>query len=397
MSAQVSASLLLCGDICPTDDTRALFDGGNPEALMGGLAHRLRAADLAVANLEFVMNRSAPAAEKIGPVLAGKPRDAQFLAAAGFGMLTCANNHIKDYGEAGVLETLAACREAGLRTTGAGHDAAQAAEPARIMLNGRKIGIFALSEREFNAATKAEAGAHVFDPLTDLETLRALAEECDFVVAIYHGGIEYYQYPSPLLQRTCRSFVRHGADLVLCQHSHVIGTMEAYEGGHILYGQGNCIYGYRAGKPQWNEGLAVSVKLPGGDDSAPEIDLIPIGCDENGVVDLLPPEHAKACLDALGERSRQAEDEVWLEQSWNAFCDRLAGNQLPHVLGLGLWPTRLNRVLGGRLVRMLYNRRQRMIAMNVVRCDAHREVALTAFEQSLGRRDRAIPPGSGEP
>jgi poly-gamma-glutamate capsule biosynthesis protein CapA/YwtB (metallophosphatase superfamily) len=377
--------ILICGDICPTQDTRALFDTGDPAVLMGVLASRIKDADIAIANLECVLSDNAGAADKIGPVLVGRPADAQLLAAAGFDLLGAANNHIGDCGAQGVMDTLAACKNAGLLTTGAGSNAQSAAKPAIIRHQGWQIGVMAVAEHEFNAAGPSQAGAHIFDPLQDLERLAALKAECDYVIVLYHGGIEYYSYPSPMLARTCRALVRNGADLVLCQHSHVIGTFEEYQGGHIVYGQGNAVYGYR-NKESWNTGLAVTVQLVKADASSnPEarIELVPIGCDQSGRVDLLPPETAEPCLKALQERSQKALDPKGLEDSWARFCDGLGRNQLPHLLGLGLWMTRANRLFRGAMVRLLFSRRQRMISMNVLRCDSHREVILTAFAGSL--------------
>src|SRR5690606_19647437 len=123
-------------------------------------------------------------------------------------------------GGAGVVDTIAACRAAGIDIVGAGPDAESAARPAIIEYEGWKIGVLAAAEREFNAAGPDTPGAHIFDPLETLERVRALKSACDYVIFLYHGGIEYYPYPSPMLQRLCRAVVRHGADLVLCQHSH---------------------------------------------------------------------------------------------------------------------------------------------------------------------------------
>lgn len=374
---------MIFGDICPTEDTRALFDNGVPETLMGGLVQRIRAADLAVANLECALTETSVASEKIGPVLKGRFSDAQMLADAGFDLVGLANNHIKDCGPEGVLDTLQATATAGLRTTGAGRDATAASSPAIVEAREWRIGFMAVAEHEFNAASATEAGAHVFDPLQDLERLRALKSKCDYVVVLYHGGIEYFDMPSPVLQRTCRALVRNGADIVLCQHSHIIGTFETYEGGHILYGQGNAVFGYRSGKPTWNEGLAVAVSLSRNSGISADIELLPICCDPTGKVDLQPPEQAQACLSALAKRSRLAEDPKALAKRWSDFCRYQAANQLGHALGLGLWLTRANRLLKGQIVQRLYGRRQRMVAHNVLRCNAHREVALVAFEQSL--------------
>jgi poly-gamma-glutamate synthesis protein (capsule biosynthesis protein) len=73
-----------------------------------------------------------------------------------------------------------------------------------------------------------------------------------------------------------------------------------------------------------------------------------------------------------------------VQAEWETFCRRAADAALAHMLGLNIWLTRANRLLAGRLVRALYSRRQRMTTMNFIRCDAHREVVLTALDETLG-------------
>lgn len=385
-------SILICGDICPTPDTRAIFDAQNATLLFGGLQDRIQKADLAIANLECVLSHTAKPTTKIGPVLMGKPEDAMVLAQAGFHLLGLANNHIGDAGHPGVLETIDACGAAQLRTIGAGptHDAAAA--PAIMDIRGWKIGVMAVAEREFNAVGAKNAGAHVFNPLTDLERLAALKARCDYVIVLYHGGIEYHPYPSPNLSQTCRALVRNGADLVLCQHSHIIGTRETYRGGEILYGQGNTVFGHRPGKDTWNEGLAVEVTLSKTDKISAHIQYVPIGCDQMGHVDLLNPDQAQRCLENFAARTRQAQEPGFLDQAWQAFCAKIAPTHLPHSLGLNLTLTRINRVLKGLLVRWFYGRKQQLIAMNMMQCDAHREVILSLFRTTWEQPQDICPP-----
>ena len=78
------------------------------------------------------------------------------------------------------------------------------------------------------------------------------------VIVLYHGGLEKYRYPSPQLRRVCRKFVEKGADLVVCQHSHSVGCMEAFGGGNIVYGQGNLLFA-RYGGEHWNTGLLIGL------------------------------------------------------------------------------------------------------------------------------------------
>lgn len=60
------------------------------------------------------------------------PLNMPCLARAGIDCCTLANNHVLDWGYRGLAETLASLTAAGIRTTGAGEDAARAAAPAVI-------------------------------------------------------------------------------------------------------------------------------------------------------------------------------------------------------------------------------------------------------------------------
>ena len=76
----------------------------------------------------------------------------------------------------------------------------------------------------------------------DVDPAEQKDNKCDYTIVLYHGGKEYYRYPSPNLQRVCRYMIEKGTDLVICQHSHCIGCEENYLSGKIVYGQGNFIF-----------------------------------------------------------------------------------------------------------------------------------------------------------
>lgn len=65
--------------------------------------------------------------------------------------------------------------------------------------------------------------------------------------------------------KRCRAMAEAGADFIVCQHSHVVGTREGWHGSEILYGQGNSIFGYW-GEPTWDRGLICIIDLIGNED-----------------------------------------------------------------------------------------------------------------------------------
>ena len=99
-----------------------------------------------------------------------------------------------------------------------------------------------MCEHEYSYALKDRMGTNPYSPFDTMRDIKKAKENADYVVVIYHGGKEISRYPSPRLLEHCREMVLSGASVVLTQHSHCIGCYEEYEGGHILYGQGNLNY-----------------------------------------------------------------------------------------------------------------------------------------------------------
>jgi poly-gamma-glutamate synthesis protein (capsule biosynthesis protein) len=215
--------------------------------------------------------------------------------------------------------------------------------------------------------------------LDSFDDIRNLRPQCDYLVVLYHGGIEHYEYPSPLLQKKCRKMVEVGADLVLCQHSHCVGAAETYRGGTIVYGQGNTVYGYRARSPGWNRGLVVLVRLEEARERRVTIEYVPIVAGEHGI-DLMPAEQARSFLDEWHERSRQAADAAFLCHCWRRFCRDQAAHYLPLLYGLGRTLNYANRKLRNRLVDVLYTPKRMRITCNLIRCEAHHEVLQAILE-----------------
>ena len=236
MAKEIKITIL--GDICPTSDTLSYFDSNNSKGLFGDVLSEIKTADFSLCNVEFPLIDNGKPAIKTGPILSGKAAYSELFKDAGFNLVSLGNNHIKDYGEKGVLSTLKAFEDIGIPTLGAGENIQEAKKPYITEVNGIKLGVLTYAEQEFNTASVSEAGASYLDPYEDFEQITNLKKQVDFLIILYHGGIEYYENPSPELQKKCRKMIASGADFVTCQHSHCIGTFEAYQGGEILYGQG---------------------------------------------------------------------------------------------------------------------------------------------------------------
>lgn len=192
----------------------------NPADLYGGLVGRIAAADLAIVNLECVLGGESPV-PKDGPNLKGDPDSARALKTAGFDLATLANNHMMDYGSEGLQATLNACHAAGLATVGAGRNENEALEPAYCEVQGLRVGVLNLSDREDGEAGNNTPGvADGFSYAVD-QAVQTMRDHSDFCVVIAHGGKEYVPVPSRYWYEQLLRYGLSGADMVVAHHPHV--------------------------------------------------------------------------------------------------------------------------------------------------------------------------------
>lgn len=374
-----TTKMMLFGDICPTNDTLSLFESGDAENLFNDVLVDVKQADYVIGNLEFVLTDSPNSIQKAGPVLSAKTKCINVLKQANFKLLSLANNHIKDCGEDGVASTIETCRKVGIEITGAAANLSKAKEPFITEINGLKIGVIAFAEQEFNTATESEFGANFFDPYEDLDLIEKTKASVDYLIVIYHGGIEYHPYPSPQLKKKCRKFIDKGADLVTCQHSHCIGTIDDYNDKKIIYGQGNSIFGFREKDPSWNQGLIIELEW-NSQNVKPVIKFVPIQATKNGIRKMDKDEGEKL-LEKVAEMSLKIKDDAYLEQEWLKFCKQKEGLYFPFYFGYNRILIHLNRLTKNGLIRLLYPKSKLRTSHNIIRCEAHNEVIQTLLKK----------------
>jgi poly-gamma-glutamate synthesis protein (capsule biosynthesis protein) len=151
-----------------------------------------------------------------------------------------------------------------------------------------------------------------------MKDIKKAKENADYVIVIYHGGKEYSRYPSPRLLEHSREMILSGANVVLTQHSHCIGCYEEYEGGHILYGQGNFNFVTNSNEEGWYTSLLVGIEI----DNGIKMNFYPIYQTEKGM-DVATGDKATEIMDAFNKRNQELIDGTWTK-GWDAFCQRVA-------------------------------------------------------------------------
>ena len=149
-----------------------------------------------------------------------------------------ANNHIMDYGIAGLEATVKLLHEKNFKACGAGKNVHVARQPVIVEDKGVQVGIIACCEAQFGVARRHSAGVAEFGPWV-YRAIRDLRETVDAVVVSVHAAVEDSPWPSPYIRNLYHSFVDAGATIVHGHHAHVPQGYEAYGEGVIFYGMGN--------------------------------------------------------------------------------------------------------------------------------------------------------------
>lgn len=185
--------------------------------------------DITVVNCETVLSdRDLQEREKPpgGPRFwfIGPASNANILSSSSVEVACFSNNHMLDYGEEGVTDTIAALEAAGLMV---GRDS----EPLYVERNGVTVGILACG---IWAPGDEEL---LYDALDEMQ------RKSDFQVIFPHGGEEGIETPEQWRKVSFRNLIDHGADLIVGTHAHRLQPVERYHGGTIVYCIGNFCFG----------------------------------------------------------------------------------------------------------------------------------------------------------
>ena len=294
--------LVFTGDILLAGRAGDLIAKEGPEAPFAGVHEILRRADLAVGNLECALATSGEAADKQF-TFRGAPEAARALAAAGFDLVTLANNHSVDFGPRALLETMESLRRQNIRSVGAGADIAEARRSACFSFEPGPVKVAILA---FSNMLPTSFYATAERPGTNPARLGAIAQEvaaaraeADIVIVLFHWGTELSPKPSPSQRLLAKAAVDAGADLVVGHHPHVLQGLERRGSALIAYSLGNFLFPSRERTRQ----TVILSYRPRRDGSA-RVQLIP--CLIEGYRPRVAPERARrSILSAVAKLSRE--------------------------------------------------------------------------------------------
>ena len=367
--------ILILGDVGSSDSNCRAFLEADPDLFSSGIQDLCREADIVLLNLEK------PLTDELSPL--GKcPPDYHAPAGTinGIKMLhptavTLANNHIMDQQLQGLQSTVRILEQNGILSVGAGCNIAEAREPLIVTKQDYRVGIYACCEREFSFAAEKSAGANPFDPLETFDDIEALKKDCDYLIVLFHGGMQGYPYPTPYQQKVCRKMCEKGANLVVCQHSHIIGCEETAGNSRIIYGQGNFLLDDTT-EESWQSGLIIEVQTDQDDTS---VTYIPVKT--QGHKAIIHPD-ANPVMEAFHSRSMDIKEAGRVEKLFAEFSNRKLSDYLLKLSGKSSFVRRAFGRLGITAhYKMLYSKEACYRILDYLYCDSHRE----AIEYGLNR------------
>lgn len=215
------------------------------------------APDLRIVNLETAVTTRDDWQRGKGIHYRMHPANLPCLTAAGIDCCVLANNHVLDWGHAGLAETLETLRRSRLQSAGAGRDRAEAAAPAVLTVAGKgRVLVFAFGAQSSGippdwAAAPGLPGVNLLPDFSQATLrriaaqVRAIKRPADVVVASLHWGANWgYAVPAAHQGFAHGLIDLCGVDVVHGHSSHHPLGIEVYRGRPILYGCGDFLNDY---------------------------------------------------------------------------------------------------------------------------------------------------------
>lgn len=224
------------------------------------IADELKSADLTFGNLEGPISDKGANQGSIYSFRAD-PKAIEGLKYAGFDVLSIANNHIFDWGQKALVDTINRLEAENIFAVGAGKNYAEANEPKIINLDGTKIAFLAytnLYPKTLEADNTPGISHFEFESVKNY--IQKAKKSADLVVISFHWGEEYKLESNSEQKNIAHELIDAGVDLIIGHHPHVTEEVENYKNGTIAYSLGNFVFD-QSFSTSTMEGLMLKVKI----------------------------------------------------------------------------------------------------------------------------------------
>ena len=358
--------ILIVGDLFVSDQ---YYDN---DLIDKSIQDMFSSADYRIVNLEAPITEDNPKNKilKTGPHLRmSSDTIMPYLHQLKIDAVTMANNHILDYGDKGVTDTFNELVDHKIKYIGAGNDLTEAKKPLSLHKDGMKIAILNFCENEWSIAEEDSPGANPMDIIDNTNQIREAKASHDKVIVIVHGGHEYYNLPSPRMQKQYRFYADQGADIVVGHHTHCISGNEVYKGVPIYYSLGNFLFTSKSTIEDWYTGLVLEVNIEKGNLTSK---LHPVEQQkETFELSLLIGKKREDIIKRISKYNAIIEDEEKLKNEWDNYVDTKYDVYLNYWSPFSFISNRYVRGVLNRLGIKGLNKKGIALALNLMRCEAH--------------------------
>lgn len=244
---QNSITLGLTGDVMIGRLVNEYLATVTPSYIWGDVLPLLKSTDINLINLEAALTLCETPVPKVFNFKANS-HYVQTLTEGSIHLANLANNHVLDYTEQGLLDTLQALDQASILHVGAGKNLTEARAPAILSKNGITIGVLGCTDNEPGwCAANAKAGIH-YVKVGDVEAIKRdilqLRANVDLVVLSMHWGPNMRETPAKSFIQFAHQLIELGVDIFHGHSAHIFQGIEIYKGKLILYDTGDFIDDY---------------------------------------------------------------------------------------------------------------------------------------------------------
>jgi len=355
---------IFLGDFCPVDSNE------NEKVTIGPkLQNLLFKSKHNVVNLECPLTNSKSKIAKTGPNLKADPNNVGLLKKFNINICNLANNHIKDYGIQGIIDTCSILESSNIKYVGLmGYNENNL---LFIDIDGIQVALVSFTENEFSTNSSDGIAAIGLCPGEQFKQISEAKKNADLVIVQYHGGVELYSYPVPGQQKYCHFLIDAGADIILSHHSHTISGWETYNDKIIQYGLGNFYFPELSNGEFWFIGLAAAVKVLKKD----ELDFYLFKYDlTSHQIELMEDVEISQKLEKM---NYIISDKKRIQNIWNQYCSETYLSTLKSLFR----PSKFIRFgLKFGLFTKYMKKKADIYFLNLIRCESHREKIITTIE-----------------
>lgn len=245
-------TICFSGDICVEDGARTTqywksVGEDITQCIDETMVSHMQEADICFINNEFPYSKRGSALYGKDYTYRADPANVKVLTDLGVDIVSLANNHMFDYGEDALLDTLDTLKGAGIPYVGAGKDLEEASSIYYYELDGFTVAFVSGTRVEWleltRGASETEPGVFRTTEEDGKELLYQRIKEADanadYVVAYMHWGIEGATYLEEYQMEVGDGLIDAGADAVIGDHTHCLQGIDFHNGKPIVYSLGN--------------------------------------------------------------------------------------------------------------------------------------------------------------